>query len=695
MAENRLARESSPYLRQHAHNPVDWYPWGEEALALARREDRPLFLSVGYSACHWCHVMAHESFEDPAVAQVLNARFVPVKVDREERPDLDALYMRAVQLLHGQGGWPLNVFLTPDLKPFFGGTYFPRESRFGMTGFREVLLAVDRAYRERRGELEEGAAHLARALAESFRPPSGTGAPDPAVADWARRALLARFDEAEGGFGEGPKFPQPALLGFLVDESIRRAEPGLAEKVWMTLRRMEAGGVRDALGGGFHRYSVDGTWHVPHYEKMLYDNAQLASLYFRAHALTGDEEFGRVGEAVLGDLARTMAAPGGGFVAALDADSEGEEGRFYLWTPAQLRETLGSPDAELVAGLFGITSEEPDPEGGTLHRRVSWRDAARASAEEEGAFRRRVYALLDRLREARESRVRPGADTKVLTDWNALATLAFLAGHDATGRPDFLARGIETLEATWGRCWDGDRLHHVWDGDRARVPGFLSDYAFLASAFWEAFAAAGEFRHLERAVLLTRAALARFRDDGGHLFDTPAAAGDDLLFPVRDSDDGVLPSATAVLARVLWSLERLSGEGPWREALDALFVAEAGSLHRAPGAHPLLAGLLARRSRPSIEIVIAAPDAESAAPLMRAARRVRAAGALVVPCFSDRFPEGESERLLLLRGRRREEGAAAFICAGGTCRLPVTAPEQFAELLKGDLAGLSVDHPDN
>jgi len=695
MAENRLARESSPYLRQHAHNPVDWYPWGEEALSLARREDRPLFLSVGYSACHWCHVMAHESFEDPAIAELLNGRFVPVKVDREERPDLDALYMRAVLLMHGHGGWPLSVFLTPELKPFFGGTYFPKESRFGMTGFREVLLALDRAYRERRVEIEEGAAHLLRSLAESFRPPAGERTPGAEAADAARRVLLGRFDEVEGGFGEGPKFPQPPLLEFFLDESLRRKDRALAEKVYLNLRKMGAGGVRDQVGGGFHRYSVDGRWHTPHFEKMLCDNAQLASLYFRACTLAGDADFGRVGEEVLADLSRTLAAPGGGFVAALDADSEGEEGKFYLWTRGQLRRALGDADAALVADLYGITAEEPDLEGGTLHRRIEWAGAAESAGEEESSLRERVQRALERLRTGREARVPPGADTKVLTDWNALAGEAFLEGYAATGREDFLVRGTETLERTWERCWDGALLCHLWDGERAKVPGFLSDYAFLAKAFWAAFAATGEPHHLERAALLARAALDRFRDGAGHLFDTPAAGGGDLLLPVRDSDDGVLPSASAILARVLWSLERLTGEGLWREALDALLVAEAGSLRRSPGAQPLLASLAALREYPTTEIVVAAPDAVAAAPLLAVTGRARASGVLVVPYLADRLSAAAAERLPLFQGRRREEGAAAFVCTGGACRLPVATPDQLAELLQRDPVALFAAAPDN
>jgi hypothetical protein len=381
-------------------------------------------------------------------------------------------------------------------------------------------------------------------------------------------------------------------------------------------------------------------------------------------------------------------------VAALDADSEGEEGKFYIWSRPELTHAIGE-EAQVVADLFGVAACGEELQEGTLHRRASWAESARDAGQEEGAFRERVRASLDRLRLLREGRVHPGVDTKVLTDWNALAASAFLDGFGATSEEGFLRTGLATLDRIWDRCWDGALLHHVWDGERARIPGFLADYAYLARGYWKAFGAAGDPLHLERAALLARAALARFRDAEGRLYDTAVEAGGDLLLAVRDGDDGVLPSAVGVLAQVLWDLERLTSEEEWVGALDVLLASEAGSLNQAPGAQPLLAGLAALRAIPSVEIVVAAPDAASASALLSAARRAPAARALVVPYLGDRFSAIEAERLPLLSGRRQESTAAAFVCIGGTCRLPVACPNQLAELLKADPARLFAGAPEN
>ncbi len=686
MAANHLAGETSPYLLQHAGNPVDWYPWGEEALACARREDKPIFLSIGYSACHWCHVMAHESFEDPATARILNRHFVSIKVDREERPDLDALYMRAVLLQRGQGGWPLTVFLTPGLQPFFGGTYFPREARFGMSSFQDVLRAVAEAYAGKRGEVEASARELMEAVARSFDAPRGGGTAGPETAEAARRVILSRFDSSEGGFGVGPKFPQPPLLEFLLDESLRTRAPALAGKVFFTLRKMADGGVRDQVGGGFHRYSVDGAWRVPHYEKMLYDNAQLASLYFRAFSWTGDAEFRRVGGEVLSDVRRAMAAPGGGFVAALDADSEGEEGRFYLWGRRELEAVLGREEAAVAGSFLGVAGDGASLEERTPRRVQSWAEGARAAGLPEAEFRSRVAAALSRLREAREARAHPGADTKVLTDWNALAANAFLGAYLATSDPAHREAGARLLDLLWSRCWDGGRLFHVWDGASARVKGFLADYAYLAAAWWRAFEATGGPDHLARCEVLIRTALVRFRDQEGRLFDTPAGERPgDLLLPVRDTDDGVLPSALAVLAGLLWKWERLTGDEAIRRALDDLLKLESGALRQSPGSMPLLAELAAARAAPPVDLVVAAGSEEAARPLLAVARGVPAAHALVLPLLADRVSAEQAGRYALFAGRRTERGSRAYLCVGGACRLPVESPAQLEELFRADL----------
>jgi len=681
---NRLASESSPYLRQHMDNPVDWYPWGPEALERAKREDLPIFLSIGYSACHWCHVMAHESFEDESTAALMNREFVCIKLDREERPDLDALYMRSVSLMTGSGGWPLSVFLTPGLEPFFGGTYFPPEPRHGMSSFMQILESVVKAFRSKRDEIQGSAEQILEAVNRSFQTTAEGEAPGATVSALARTALMGRFDRDAGGFGGGPKFPQPALLEFLLDEAGRAGDQNLRDQVCFTLRAMERGGLRDQVGGGFHRYAVDGQWRVPHYEKMLYDNAQLASLYFRAFSLTGDEDFGRVGREVLSDMRARMAAPGGGFVAALDADSEGEEGKFYLWTPTELEAVLGKEEGSLMASLYGI-ARGPGLAEQTLHRTFDWTEEARKARQGEEALRHRVTADLERLRAAREGRVHPGVDTKVLTDWNALAALAFLDGYLADGQEEDLAMGLATLDFLWERSWSGGKLFHVWDGQHAKVRGFLADYAYLARAECRAYEATGNGGHLERVERLLREAADRFWDTAsGRWVDAPAGPEDEgLLIPVRDTDDGVLPAGLSILARVLRFWERLTGAAWAREALDRILREEGGSLSGNPGAQPLLAGLAADRSLPSVEVVVAARDMASARPLLNEARTAAPPGALVLPLLGAEHPDDLAEQIPLFRGRRWASDAVAFVCVGGACRLPTADSGEVREVLAG------------
>ena len=676
---NRLVRESSPYLRQHAGNPVDWYPWGEEALERARREGKPIFLSVGYSSCHWCHVMAHESFEDEETAAFLNEHFVSIKVDREERPDVDALYMRAVMLMTGSGGWPLTVFLTPSLSPFYGGTYFPPVERHGIPAFRRVLEVVAKAYSEQRPEIEDSSQKVLLAMSRSFEPGIPAELPGRKAAEAARRAILPRFDDEQGGFGRGPKFPQPVLLDFLLNEDWRHPGLALREKVFFTLRQMEAGGVRDQVGGGFHRYSVDGEWRVPHFEKMLYDNALLASLYFRAHVLSGDGGFEGTGREILRDLQGTLAAPGGGFFAALDADSEGEEGKFYLWSPEEVRRVLEPAEADLVCSLCGLQKSQR-LDGRILHRRRSWTEAAAGAGQDEGAFRERVLRDLSMLREARESRVHPSVDTNVLTDWNALAAQAFLDGYLATGDGLLLATGLSTLEITWRRCWQGKLLMHVWDGKVAKIGGFLSDYAYLARAEYRGYEATGNGSHLDRAGILLKATLKRFKNPSGQFFDTPSPEGA-LSLRVRGAEDGVLPSPLSVLGGLLWDWERITASAEARKALDALLRTESERLRGEPGARPLLADLAACRRLPDVEVVVAAPGpSPEADALLAAARRAGIPRLLVLPLYAGLKSQREGHAIF--EGRHSLSGVVAYVCAGRSCKAPIADPEELKKALE-------------
>ncbi|HSG47811.1 MAG TPA: thioredoxin domain-containing protein, partial [Longimicrobiales bacterium] len=536
---NRLAAETSPYLKQHADNPVDWYPWGPEALERARRQDLPILLSVGYSACHWCHVMERESFADPDTADLMNRAFVNIKVDREERPDVDGIYMRAVQALTGRGGWPMTVFLTPDGTPFYGGTYFPPEPRHGMPAFRQVLGAVAEAWRNRRDEVLRNAGQLTDALARSAReadPGSGAfagdGVPGAPLVSHAVRHLDSRFDPAHGGFGGAPKFPQPVTLEFLLAAGIWQGEPRAVEMVVHTLRSMAAGGIRDHLGGGFHRYSVDDRWLVPHFEKMLYDNALLARLYLDAYRVTGEEGLRKVCvetlEYILGDL----RAPSGGFYAARDADSEGEEGLFYLWTPAEVEDAAAGLDPQAVRLFLRLYDVAPGGnfEGRSiLHLPHAPEAVARSAEMSLEALRESVAAVADALRQARASREHPFRDEKVICSWCAFTVRALAEAGAALDRSDFLGAAVAgggfMAEAMVG---DGGLLR-IWTDGEAKIPAFLEDWAAAGNAFLSLHEATLDPAWLTRAAWAGDEILRRFRDpDSGLLYDAPAEA-DELI----------------------------------------------------------------------------------------------------------------------------------------------------------------------
>ncbi|MGB9889329.1 MAG: thioredoxin domain-containing protein, partial [Anaerolineae bacterium] len=542
---NRLIHETSPYLRQHAENPVDWYPWGEEALEKARREEKPLFLSIGYAACHWCHVMAHESFEDPETAEILNTLFVPVKVDREERPDLDAIYIQAVQMLTGSAGWPLSVFLTPDGRPFFGGTYFPPVPRYGMPAFRDVLRAVAEAWRDRREEILQGSAQIAEAIRRQMAAYPAQGELTPATLEEAVHRLQAEFDPVHGGWGGAPRFPQPMVLEFL----LRRHAAGDSRALPMVTRTLEAmarGGLYDQLGGGFHRYSVDDRWLVPHFEKMLYDNVQLARVYLHAYQVTGNLLFRAVAEETLDFILRELTDPAGGFYATLDADSEGEEGKFYLWTVEEIRTTL-VPEADRFLALYGVT-----PEGNFEGKNILTFGGTWEERVETADLRRRLW-------EVRERRVRPARDEKVIVAWNGLALAAFADGARILGREDYRATAeknarflLEHLRRPDGRLW------HVWTGGQARVEGFLDDYAHLADGLLALYEATFDPRWYRAAAELMDAARAHFAAPVG-FYDT-ADDHESLVVRPRSLQDNAVPSGNAMAAFVLLRLAALSGK---------------------------------------------------------------------------------------------------------------------------------------
>ncbi|HUR81249.1 MAG TPA: thioredoxin domain-containing protein, partial [Thermoanaerobaculia bacterium] len=510
---NRLANETSPYLLQHSHNPVDWYPWGEEAWAKARAEDKPVFLSIGYSACHWCHVMERESFEDASIAEVLNEDYVSIKVDREERPDVDSIYMQAVQMMTGHGGWPMSMFLTPDGKPFFAGTYFPPDERHGMPSFRRVLEHVVNVYRSRRQEVEEASNEVATALSSQLRV-RGKGAIDTEGLDRAAVRIASTYDAVHGGFGGAPKFPPSMTLDFLMQVSHRTSDARLREMITDTLTKMARGGIYDQVGGGFHRYSVDARWLVPHFEKMLYDNALLARLYVRAWQWTKEPRFAQIANEILGFVTREMTSPEGGFYSTLDADSEGEEGKFYVWSRGEVMEILGEEEGRIFCALYDVSERGNWEE----HNILNVPRAPESVAADLGITLDQLADVASRgkckLYGVRAKRVWPGRDEKILAGWNGWMLAAFADAAVAFDRYDDVVRRNADFLLT--RIVDGRLVRH------AKIPGLLEDYSGVAWGLTLAYEATGERRYLDGARTLADAMLARFRDEeNGGFYDTP------------------------------------------------------------------------------------------------------------------------------------------------------------------------------
>jgi uncharacterized protein YyaL (SSP411 family) len=679
---NRLANETSPYLLQHAHNPVDWYPWGAEALERARGEERPILLSVGYSACHWCHVMERESFEDPEIAAVMNDLFVNIKVDREERPDVDSIYMTAVQQMTGQGGWPMTVFLTPDGRPFYGGTYFPPQPRYGMPSFRQLLLAVAEAWRERRADVEASAGQLHDALAQSAAVRPGAGEVDAGRAlDAAFGALAPRFDERWGGFGGAPKFPQAMLLEFLLRRWKRTGDGEPLRMAGTTLRRMAEGGMYDHVGGGFARYSTDARWLVPHFEKMLYDNALLARAYLHAWQATHDGEHRRVVEETLGWVEREMTSPEGGFYSALDADSEGEEGKFYLWTPGEVDALLGPDDGPLFRRYYDV-SEGGNFEGKNILHTLHPMDAVAAAA---GVPVERLREVADRgrrvLYEARAKRVWPGLDDKVLTSWNAMMLHAFAEAARVLERGDWLGIAVRSAEFLTTRLRPDGRLMRTYKAGQARIPAFLEDHALLVDALVAVYEATWDARWLREATSLADELLARFwAEDEGVFYDT-ASDAEALVVRPRDVFDNATPSGNSAAVMALLRLGELTGEERYRAVAERALAGIADLVARVPmGFGHLLCALDFSAAAPAEVAFVGDPSAEETRALVRAVSRLYLPNAVLAGKGDG--DDGAGDLIPLLRERTAIGGrATAYVCERLACRLPVHDPAALAEQL--------------
>jgi hypothetical protein len=645
---NRLANETSPYLLQHKDNPVDWFPWGEEALARARAEDRPLLVSIGYSACHWCHVMERESFEDPDTAALMNERFVCVKVDREERPDVDAIYMEAVQAMTGHGGWPLNAFITPEQAPFYVGTYFPPEQRHGMPSWRMVLLAVAEAWERRREEIREQSSQIVRSLQATARmQPSSDPIRETLLTD-AVAALHRSYDRANGGFGHAPKFPPASTIELLLSRGER--EMSLA-----TLRAMAAGGIYDQVGGGFARYAVDATWTVPHFEKMLYDNALLARAYLHGWQVSREDRLRAVCCETLDWAMREMRGPEGGFCAALDADSEGVEGKFYVWTLEQLRETLGSEPAQAAIAHFGA-SERGNFEGTNIL------EARGPEPPELPEIRRRLY-------EARAERVWPGLDDKRLTAWNALMISALADAGAALEREDYIEGAAACAEFILRDLRDADgRLLRTWKDGRGRLRAYLEDHAFLLEALLTLYESTFDQRWYREAVALADQMIDHFEDGDRGGFFTTADDHEQLAARRKDLDDSPVPSGSSSAAFGLLRLARMSGEQRYeRHAVGVLRLLYPLALRHPHGFGHLLRAVDFYLA-PVKEVVIVGP-ADGQAELLRVVRSQFRPHVVLAGSAS---PEQK---------RSVSELPAAFVCEHFVCQAPVTEPDELAALL--------------
>ena len=665
--ENRLAQATSPYLLQHKHNPVDWWTWGPEALAEAKRSNRPIMLSVGYASCHWCHVMAHESFEDEATAKVMNELFVNIKVDREERPDIDQIYMNALHLLGEQGGWPLTMFLTPKGEPVWGGTYFPKESKFGRPAFTDILREVSRLFREEPAKIDSNRAALLARLADKARP-AGKVTIDVKELDAAAGQLGNMFDSVNGGLRGAPKFPQPGLLEFLWRAGARTGDARFFETVEHSLERMSEGGIYDHLGGGFSRYSVDDKWLVPHFEKMLYDNAQLLELLALAYQRGSNPLFAERARETVEWLKREMTTPEGAISASLDADSEGEEGKFYVWSKNNIIELLGPEAAEFFARHYDVT-DDGNFEGHNILNRSQ--NVARSAADEA-----RLAALRAILLDARAGRVRPGLDDKALADWNGLMIAALVNAGTVFDRPSWLAMAKRAFDFIVASMTKGDRLGHSYRAGKLLFPGLASDFAAMIRAALTLYEATAEREYLEQALTWQRTFDAHYVDPDTGSYYLSADDADDLLLRPHSTADDATPNPNAVAAHNLVRLAVLSGDDQWRDKADRLIEGILSAAERNLFSHVALLNALDLRLR-GAEIVVTGKDANAAA---------LTAAALKLP-FTDRIVLRAGSATDLPASHPAQEklktaqGSAAFVCVGARCSLPVTSPDQIAEIV--------------
>ena len=680
---NRLIHESSPYLRQHANNPVDWYPWGSEALERAVREDKPILLSVGYSACHWCHVMERESFEDDGIAALMNEHFVSIKVDREERADIDSIYMGAVQAMTGQGGWPMTVFLTPDGKPFYGGTYFPPEDRGGLPAFPRLLAAMADVYRNRKGDIVTTTNRVVAHMEQMTRSAPGVEPLTYDIMVQAVRELRKQHDETYGGFGLQPKFPQPMTLEFLLRHYLRTEDPDVLEMVELTLDRMARGGIYDQLGGGFHRYSTDTYWLVPHFEKMLYDNALLARLYLHAYQVTGRETYRRIVEETLDYVVREMTSPEGGFYSAQDADSEGEEGKFFVWRPEEIAEVLGKDAGTLVNDFYGVTIHGNFEGRSILHVPTPLPDFARAVGMDEVTLQGRLHEAKASLMERRASRIAPDRDDKVLTSWNGLMLAAFAEAAVVLESDDYR----RVAEASGGFLLDqlldeSGRLLRTYKDGQAKLYGYLEDYGFLIDGLLMLHEATFGDRWLAAALELGRSMVDLFWDEASQQFYDTGADHEELVIRPRDLTDNAAPAGSSMAVSVMLRLAVLTGDSSYNSRAATSLRSANAVMQRFPTAAGHWLGALDFYLSKTKEIVIVGEQGDSAtAELVREVFRNYLPNRVFVGSSEG---IGGGSDLPLLQSRHLVNGRpTAYVCENYVCQLPVNDAGELAKQLVG------------
>jgi hypothetical protein len=674
---NALIREKSPYLLQHAYNPVNWQAWNEGALKRAKLEDKPIFLSIGYSACHWCHVMERESFENLETARILNENFVSIKVDREERPDLDEVYMKAVQLMTGSGGWPLNVFLTPDLKPIFGGTYFPPEPRHGLPPFKEVLLSVARLWRVQRSQIESRAERMFQALQGLYLQKPGKETPSEGLLDGAYEQLVLQYDSTYGGFSRAPKFPMPSHLSFLLRYHFRRRESLALSMAAKTLRAMARGGIYDQLAGGFHRYSTDRFW-LPHFEKMLYDNALLAKVYLEVFQATGEAFFAQVARETLEWVLREMTSPQGGFYSAIDADTEGVEGAFYLWTVEEMKAVLGEREGEAACRYYGVTQH------GNFEGKNILYLAGRADDEETSE---EMHKIRLKLLEARNRRTRPAVDDKVITGWNGLMIAAMAYGYQVLREQRFLQASASAADFILNNLQKQGRLRRRYCAGEAAVEGMLEDYACLILGLLDLYEADFNPRWLREALRLNEVMVEVFSDRGGGGFFLRSEENVGLKLPVKDAYDGPMPSGNSLAASNLLRLAALTGREDLRTLAGNVFKAFSTQLEENPTAHTqMLCALDFYLSNPMQIVLVSPRGATGGEEFAAEISRHYLPHKVVVSVPEEDAGRELVEMIPLLESKRSLSGKpTVYICEAFTCRVPVTD----LEALRREMASLA------